>query len=169
MKTIGKKTIRVDGQSLVRGKPVFADDIQINDLLYIKILHSPIAHAKIKNINSAKAMAMDGVIAVFTHKDFNKHYYTTAGQGYPEPSPRDYLILDETVRYVGDNVAFVAAESVDIAEKALKAIQVEYEELPANFNAEKAMDYMLHPFHPYPFYLHHPFSFSPLLHLYLIS
>lgn len=140
MKTIGKKTIRVDGQSLVRGKPVFADDIQINNLLYIKILHSPIAHAKIKNINTAKAMAMDGVVAVYTHKDFRKHYYTTAGQGYPEPSPRDYLILDDTVRFVGDNVAFVAAESLDIAEKALKAIKVNYGPLPVNFDDNKAMD-----------------------------
>ena len=146
MKTIGKKTIRVDGQSLVRGKPVFTDDIQLNDLLYIKILHSTIAHAKIKNINTAKALAIPGVVAVFTHKDFNKHYYTTAGQGYPEPSPRDYLILDDTVRYVGDNVAFVVAESVDIAEKTLKTIKVEYNELPANFDAEKAMDCpQLHP------------------------
>ncbi len=140
MKTIGKKTIRVDGQSLVRGKPVFADDIQLNNLLSIKILHSPIAHAKIKNINIAKAIAMDGVVAVYTHTDFNKHYYTTAGQGYPEPSPRDYLILNDTVRYVGDNVAFVAAESVEIAEKALKTINVEYDPLPTNFDYTKAMD-----------------------------
>jgi putative selenate reductase molybdopterin-binding subunit len=140
MKTIGKKTIRVDGESLVKGKPVFADDMQLNDMLYIKILHSPIAHAKIKNIDTSKAMEMDGVVAVYTHKDFNKHYYTTAGQGYPEPSPRDFRILDDTVRYVGDNVAFVAAESVDIAEKALKAIKVDYDELPANFDYSKAMD-----------------------------
>ncbi|MEE8341681.1 MAG: molybdopterin cofactor-binding domain-containing protein, partial [Candidatus Neomarinimicrobiota bacterium] len=140
MKTIGKKTIRVDGQSLVRGKPVFADDIKLKDLLYIKILHSPIAHAKIKNIDTAKALAIEGVAAVYTYQDFNKHYYTTAGQGYPEPSARDYLILDDTVRYVGDNVAFVAAESIEIADKALEAIQVEYNELPANFDAETAMN-----------------------------
>ncbi|NHZ86440.1 MAG: molybdopterin-dependent oxidoreductase, partial [Planctomycetia bacterium] len=141
MKTIGKNTIRVDGQSLVKGKAVFADDIQLNDLLYIKILHSSIAHAKIKNIDTTKALVMNGVVAVFTHKDFKKHYYTTAGQGYPEPGPRDYRILDDTVRYVGDNVAFVAAESLEIAEQALKAIKVEYQELPANFDAEKAMDF----------------------------
>lgn len=139
-RVIGKKTIRVDGQSLVRGKPVFADDIQINDLLYIKILYSPIAHAKIKKIDTAKAMAIDGVAAVYTHKDFNKHYYTTAGQGYPEPSPRDYLILDDTVRYVGDNVAFVAAESLEIAEEALKAIKVNYDPLSTNFDYTKAID-----------------------------
>ncbi|NHZ86013.1 MAG: molybdopterin-dependent oxidoreductase [Planctomycetia bacterium] len=140
MKIIGKKTIRVDGQSLVKGKPVFADDIKLDNPLYIKILHSPVAHAKIKNIDTSKAMAMDGVVAVYTHKDFKKHYYTTAGQGYPEPSPRDYRILDDTVRFVGDNVAFVSAESVDIAEKALEAIKVEYNPLPANFDDTKAME-----------------------------
>jgi len=140
MKTIGKKTIRVDGESLVKGKPVFADDIKLDNPLYIKILHSPIAHAKIKNIDTSKAMAMDGVVSVYTHKDFTKHYYTTAGQGYPEPSPRDFVILDDTVRFVGDNVAFVTAESVDIAENALKAIKVDYKELPANFDYTKAMD-----------------------------
>ncbi len=141
MKTIGKNTIRVDGQSLVKGKAVFADDIKLDNPLYIKILHSPVAHAKIKNIDFTKAMAMVGVVAVYTHKDFKKHYYTTAGQGYPEPGPRDYRILDDTVRYVGDNVAFVAAESVEIAEMAIQAIKVEYQELPANFDAEKAMDF----------------------------
>jgi len=140
MKTIGKKTIRVDGESLVKGKPVFADDIKLDNPLYIKILHSHIAHAKIKNIDTAKAMEMDGVAAIYTHKDFKKHYYTTAGQGYPEPSPRDFRILDDTVRYVGDNVAFVAAESVDIAEEALEGIKVDYEELPANFDYTKAVD-----------------------------
>ena len=140
MKTIGKKTIRVDGESLVKGKPVFADDIKLDNPLYIKILHSPIAHAKIKNIDTAKAMEIPGVVAIYTHKDFNKHYYTTAGQGFPEPSPRDYLILDDTVRFVGDNIAFVAAESLASAEKALKAIKVGYEELRANFDYSKAMD-----------------------------
>ncbi len=138
MKKIGKKTIRVDGQSLVKGKPVFADDIKLDNPLYIKILHSPVAHAELRSIDTTKAVAIPGVVAVFTYKDFRKHYYTTAGQGYPEPSPRDYRILDDTVRYVGDNIAFVAAESLEIAEKAINAISVNYNKLPANFDAEFA-------------------------------
>jgi len=141
MKTIGKKTIRVDGKSLVNGKPVFADDIKLDNLLHIKILHSSVAHAKIINIDATEALKIPGVIAVYTHKDFKKKYYTTAGQGYPEPGPWDYRILDETVRYVGDRVAFVVAETVEIAENALEAIDVEYKELLANFDAEKAMDF----------------------------
>ena len=111
MKTIGKKTVRVDGKSLVKGKPVFADDIKIENLLHIKILHSTVPHAKIVNIDSSDALKIPGVVAVYTHKDFKKKYYTTAGQGYPEPGPWDTRILDETVRFVGDRVATTARPS----------------------------------------------------------
>jgi len=141
MKIIGKKTVRVDGKSLVKGKPVFADDMKLDNLLHVKILHSTVPHAKIKSIDISNAEKLPGVAAIYTHKDFKKHYYTTAGQGYPEPGPWDYRILDETVRYVGDRVAIVAAESVEIAEQALELIKVDYTELPANFDAEKAMNF----------------------------
>ena len=140
MKIIGKDTPRVDGQALVRGNPVFADDILLKDVLHVKILHSPLAHARIINIDTAEAEALDGVVAVFTHLDFKPHYYTTAGQGYPEPGPRDMRIVDSTVRFVGDRVAFVAAESIEIAEQALELIKVEYEELPSIFDMKAAMD-----------------------------
>jgi len=147
MKVIGKDTQRVDGHALVRGNPVFTDDMQLKDVLYVKILHSPIAHAKILNIGTTQALALEGVVAIFTHKDFKPHYYTTAGQGYPEPGPRDMRILDETVRYVGDRVAFVAAESIAIAEQAIDLIDVEYEELPCIFDAQQSMTagFALHP------------------------
>ena len=147
MKVIGKDTQRVDGQALVRGKPVFADDMQLKDVLYVKILHSPIAHANILSIDVSKAEALEGVVAVFTHKDFKPHYYTTAGQGYPEPGPRDMRILDETVRFVGDRVAFVAAESITIAEQAIGLIDVEYEELPCIFDSQQSMTagFAIHP------------------------
>lgn len=139
MKIIGQDTQRVDGEALVRGNPVFADDIHLKNLLYVKILHSPVAHAKISRIDKTKAEALEGVVAVFTYKDFKTHYYTTAGQGYPEPGPRDIRILDSTVRFVGDRVAFVAAESIEIATQALDLIDVDYEELPSIFDVEKAM------------------------------
>ncbi len=147
MKVIGKDIQRVDGHSLVRGKPVFTDDMRLKDVLHVKIMHSPVAHAQILNIDISRAEILDGVVAIFTHKDFKPHYYTTAGQGYPEPSPRDMLILDSTVRYVGDRVAFVAAETLEIAERALELIKVEYKELPCIFDAEKAMTagFALHP------------------------
>ncbi len=147
MKVIGKDIQRVDGPALVKGKPVFADDIRLKDILHVKILHSPVAHAKILQINTDQAEALDGVVAIFTHNDFKPHYYTTAGQGYPEPGPRDMRILDSTVRYVGDRVAFVAAETLEIAEQALKLIQVKYKELPCIFDAQESITagFALHP------------------------
>jgi len=147
MKVVGRKTDRVDGLALAKGKAVFADDINQKNILYSKFLLSPLAHAKIKSINIKAALSLTGVAAVLTYKDFPVHYYTTAGQGYPEPSPRDYRIFDEKVRYVGDRVAVVAAESLEIAEAALKLIEVDYEKLPFNLDLEKAMgsDIVLHP------------------------
>lgn len=146
MKIVGKDTQRVDGQALVKGQPVFADDINLKDQLHVKILHSPIAHARISKIDTTQALALEGVVAVFTHLDFKPHYYTTAGQGYPEPGPRDMRILDSKVRFVGDRVAFVAAESLELAELAIDLIDVEYEPLPTLFDVEAAMtsDIILH-------------------------
>lgn len=140
MKIVGKKTRRVDGLALAKGKPVFADDIPKKDFLYVKILHSPIAHGRIKAIDKSKAMAVDGIATILTHEDFPVHYFTTAGQGYPEPSPRDTRIFDDTVRFVGDRVAVVAGESLEIVERALELIHVEYEECPAIFDVREAID-----------------------------
>jgi putative selenate reductase molybdopterin-binding subunit len=140
MKHIGKKTPRVDGYALARGKPVFADDLHLPGMLYLKVLRSPHAHARIKSIDTTAAEAMDGVVKVLTWQDFPPHYFTSAGQGYPEPSPRDMLILDQTVRFVGDRVAVVAAESLEIANTALEKIQVEYEPLPAILDPHASID-----------------------------
>ncbi|MEE8437283.1 MAG: molybdopterin cofactor-binding domain-containing protein [Candidatus Neomarinimicrobiota bacterium] len=147
MKIVGRKTARIDGLALAKGKAVFADDIFQKDILYAKFLFSPVAHANIKSINIKQALALKGVAAVLTYKDFPVKYYTTAGQGYPEPSPKDYRIFDGKVRYAGDRVAVAAAETLEIAEAALKLIKVEYEKLPANFDLEKAIGskVVLHP------------------------
>lgn len=137
---VGQITRRVDGTALVKGKPVFADDMHLDGMLHLKVLRSPHAHAKIKAIHSEKAQTIPGVVLILTHADFPTHYYTTAGQGYPEPSPRDIRVLDDTVRFVGDRVAVVAAETLEAAEQALQAIEVEYEILPTNFDPEKSVN-----------------------------
>ena len=136
---VGKPEIKVDAVKLVQGKPAFTDDIELRGMLYAKVLHSPVAHAFIKNIDVSKARALDGVHAVLTHKDIPRVVYSTAGQSDPIPGPLDSFSLDNKVRFVGDRVAFVAAESVEIAERALELIAVEYEELPAIIDSRDAM------------------------------
>jgi putative selenate reductase molybdopterin-binding subunit len=136
---VGKNVRKVDGVKLVTGKPAFTDDIQLPGMLYGKILPSPHAHARIKRIDATKARALAGVHAVLTYEDVPRVPHTTAGQAWPEPSPYDTYLLDSKVRFVGDRVAAVAAETRAIAEHALELIQVEYEVLPAIIEMEQAM------------------------------
>ncbi|HOK40547.1 MAG TPA: molybdopterin-dependent oxidoreductase [bacterium] len=126
---VNKSIPKVDGLSLVTGQPLFTDDIDIDGLLYAKILWSPYPHAIIKNIDTSKAEKVPGVKAILTYKDVPRIAFTTAGQGYPEPSPYDTFVLDKKVRFVGDRVAAVAATSLEVAEEALELIKVEYEQL----------------------------------------
>lgn len=137
---VGKSVPKVDALSLSLGKPLFTDDVDFQALLTAKILWSPYAHARIKNIETSKAEALTGVEAVICHKNVPRVLHTTAGQMWPEPSPYDTPVFDEKVRYVGDRVAAVAAETEEIAYKALELIRVEYEPLSHIFDPEKAMD-----------------------------
>ncbi len=130
---------KVDAVKLVSGKAKFTDDYDVPGMLVGKILLSPHAHARIARIDVTKARALPGVHAVLTHEDLPKIRHTKAGQSYPEPSPYDHVILDSKVRFVGDRVALVAAESEAIAEEALRLIDVEYDILPAVFSQEEAI------------------------------
>jgi len=136
---VGQNVRKVDGVALVTGGPAFTDDVHIPGLLYGKILPSPHAHAGIKSIHTGKARALPGVHAVLTYRDVPRVPHTTAGQAWPEPSPYDTYLLDSKMRFVGDRVAAVAAESRAIAEAALRLIEVEYEVLPAVTDMEQAM------------------------------
>ena len=136
---VGRNLHKVDGYKLVTGAPAFTDDIQMPGMLYGKLLASPHAHARIRRIDTRKAKALAGVHAVLTYRDVPRVPHTTAGQAWPEPSPYDTYLLDSKVRFVGDRVAAVAAESRTIAEKALRLIEVDYEVLPAVIDMEQAM------------------------------
>lgn len=137
--TVGKPERKVDAVKLVQGKPAFAADIELRGMLFARVLRSPHAHARITRIDASKARALPGVAAVLTWQDIPRVAYSTAGQSDPIPGPLDSFSLDNVVRFVGDRVAFVAAESLEIAAKALKLIEVDYEILPALFDASKAM------------------------------
>lgn len=136
---VGKSEVKVDAYKLAQGKPAFTADLQLKDVLYAKVLRSPLAHARITSIDTSAAKALPGVAAVLTWQDIPRVVYSTAGQSDPIPGPLDMFSLDNKVRFVGDRVAFVAAETVEIAEEALDLIKVEYEELPAIIDLRDAM------------------------------
>lgn len=139
MKTVGHAETKVDAVKLVQGKPVFTADFEKRDMLYAKVLRSPHAHAEIRSIDTSRAEALPGVVAVLTWKDLPRVAYSTAGQSHPIPGPLDSFSLDHKVRFVGDRVAFVAAESLAIAEAALDLIDVDYEVLEPILDSTKAM------------------------------
>lgn len=150
---VGKPERKVDAVKLVQGKPAFTDDVEMRGMLYAKVLRSPLAHARITHIDTSKAKALPGVAAVLTWRDIPRVVYSTAGQSDPIPGPLDSFSLDQKVRFVGDRVAFVAAESEAIAEQALKLIDVEYEPLPAVLDSRESMSTSSPQIHDEPEYV----------------
>jgi CO/xanthine dehydrogenase Mo-binding subunit len=127
---IGKVTPRKDGVEIVTGGAKFLDDIKFPDLLHGKVLRSPHPHAIIKRIDKTKAEALKGVLAILTWENCPDWKFG---------NPPIFCMLDQKVRYVGDAVALVAATSEDIAENALRLIDVDYEVLPPLFDVEEAL------------------------------
>lgn len=140
LQVVGKPKRKVDAAKLVTGRGAFTDDIFLRGLLHAKILTSPHPHAHIVRIDTSEAAALPGVHAAISYKDVKRVPYTTAGQSWPEPSPYDMYVLDKKVRFVGDYVAAVAAETPEIAEDALQAIRVEYQVLPAILDMNDSMN-----------------------------
>lgn len=127
---VGQSEWRVDGRSLVTGKPVFVADLpERPGTLHLALLRSPHAHARIRAIDTSAAEGAEGVALVLTHLNTPSRRYTTAGQGFPEPSPYDARMFDTKVRFVGDRVAAVAAITVEAAASACGLIEVDYEVL----------------------------------------
>ena len=157
-KSVGKPEPKVDALKLVQGKPAFTADIEMRGMLVAKVLHSPVAHAHIKRIDVTKARELPGVAAVLTWEDLPRVIYSTAGQSDPIPGPLDSFSLDKKVRFVGDRVAFVAAETDEIAERALTLIDVEYDALPTILDMGQAMEKSAPQIHDEPEYV--PFADS---------
>lgn len=153
MTTVGHPEKKVDAVKLVQGKPAFTADIEMRDLLYAKVLRSPHAHAEIKSIDTSEAEALPGVAAVLTWKDIPRVAYSTAGQSHPIPGPLDTFSLDHKVRFVGDRVAMVAAETEEIAYRALDLIKVDYEVLPPIVDPTESMAEGAHVIHNEPEYV----------------
>ncbi|MBZ5720062.1 MAG: molybdopterin-dependent oxidoreductase [Acidobacteriia bacterium] len=130
---IGKPTAMVDAAGKTTGAGKYADDLSLPGMLVGRILHSPFPHARIKRIDTSRAEKLDGVVAVVTGKDAPNPY------GILPVGHDEHALATDKVRYVGDNVACVAAVDESTADKALELIDVEYEVLPAYFDPEDSM------------------------------
>ncbi|HEX9145771.1 MAG TPA: xanthine dehydrogenase family protein molybdopterin-binding subunit, partial [Candidatus Binatia bacterium] len=134
---IGKSVRRLDYQTKVTGRALYLADMQVPGMCHGKILRSPLPHARIKKIDTAKALKVSGVLAVITRDDIVRD---EGIEPYYGPVFKDQtLVAVDKVRHVGDPVAAVAALSVDAAEEALGLIDVEYDELPAVLNVQDAL------------------------------
>ncbi len=136
---VGKSKEKIDSLALATGSSRFVDDFELKNPLYLAFLYSPHAHAEITNIDDREARQLPGVVDVFHFKNVKPILHTTAGQGFPEPSPYDTVLFDTKMRFVGDRVAMVAADNRRIAEAALRLIKVDYNVLEPLFDSEKAM------------------------------
>ncbi|MCM3715921.1 xanthine dehydrogenase family protein molybdopterin-binding subunit [Alkalihalobacillus oceani] len=131
---IGKSEPKIDGYQKVTGDLRYIDDTVLPGMLYGAILRSPHSHARIRKIDTGKAEALKGVRAVITAADTEKVKFSF------RPEQADNLVLcDEYVRFIGDEVAAVAAETPEIAEQALELIEVDYEMLPAVYHYQDAL------------------------------
>jgi putative selenate reductase molybdopterin-binding subunit len=136
---VGKPEIKVDAIKLAKGNPAFTDDVDLSGTLIAKVLYSPHAHARIVSIDDSEARALPGVHAVLHHGNVARVRYASGGQSYPNPLPYDQVSFDVKVRFVGDRVAAVAADTEEIALAAIDLIDVTYEVLPAVFDENEAI------------------------------
>ena len=146
-RAVNQPVRKKDAMQLLLGKPVYVDDIAPKDALVVKILRSPHPNAIVQQIDTARALKVPGVVAVYTWQDVPRRRFTIAGQTYPEPSPYDRLILDRHVRFSGDAVAIIAAETEAAALRAMKLIKVQYQVLDAvlDFRTAKDNPTLVHP------------------------
>jgi CO/xanthine dehydrogenase Mo-binding subunit len=138
MKAVGARLPRYDGLAHVTGRTQYVDDVRVHGTLWTKAVRSPHHHARILGIDTTKAEAMPGVHAVVTHRDVPKNVYGhLEALGVPADEP---LLAADDVRWKGQVVAAVAAESEEIAQAAAEAVEVRYEEREPVFDIRTAAD-----------------------------
>ena len=141
MMYVGTSVQRVDAYDKVTGRAKFTEDLCPRDALTAKVLHSTIAHGYVRSIDTAEAEKIPGVVKIFTCFDVPDLPFPTDGHIWHlgEHDNMDRLLLNRHVRLYGDDIAAVVAEDPVTADRALKALKVEYEELPFYLTPQEAM------------------------------
>ncbi|MEV0323888.1 molybdopterin-dependent oxidoreductase [Streptomyces sp. NPDC050658] len=138
-KAVGKSLGAPAGPQVVTGTARYTFDVEVPGMLHMKLLRSPHPHARILTIDTSAALRVPGVYAVLTHEDAPATLYSSARHEHPTEDPDDTRVLDDTVRYVGQRVAAVVADSEQAAEEGCRRIEVTYEQLPYVTDPEEAM------------------------------
>ncbi|MFJ8294980.1 molybdopterin-dependent oxidoreductase [Streptomyces sp. NPDC094447] len=136
---VGRNVAAPAGPQVVTGTARYTFDVEVPGLLHMKLLRSPHPHARILSIDTAAALRVPGVHAVLTHEDAPATLYSSARHEHPTEDPDDTRVLDDVVRYVGQRVAAVVADSEQAAEEGCRRIEVTYGELPYVTDPEEAM------------------------------
>ncbi|PYC87355.1 aldehyde oxidase [Streptomyces tateyamensis] len=136
---VGRSLGAPAGPQVVTGTARYTFDVEVEGLLHLKLLRSPHPHARIRSIDTSAALRVPGVVAVLTHHDAPDKLYSSARHEHPTEDPDDTRVLDDVVRFVGQRVAAVVAESEAAAEEGRRRIAVDYEVLPFVLDPELAM------------------------------
>jgi len=138
LNVVGQSVLRRDGLGHVLGKTVYIDDITFPDMLHLKMVRSPVPHAKIKGIDFSEVEKVPGFVTYLTHKDVPKNIYTILcliGVG-PDEEP---VLAEDKVLYKSEPIAAIIAESEEAANEAVSKVRLDLEELPAVFDVEEAL------------------------------
>lgn len=138
LNAVGQSIKRRDGLGHVTGKTVYVDDVKFRDMLHLKMVRSPVPHARIKGIDFSEAEKVPGFVRALTHEDVPKNTYTILcliGVG-PDEEP---VLAEDEVRYKGEQIAAIIAETEEAAMEAVGKVKLDLEELPAVFDVEEAL------------------------------
>jgi CO/xanthine dehydrogenase Mo-binding subunit len=138
LNVVGQSLLRRDGLGHVTGKTIYVDDIRFPGMLHLKMVRSPVAHARIKSIDFSEAEKVSGFVRAFTYKDVPKNIYTILcliGVG-PDEEP---VLAEDKVLYQGEQIAAIVAETEEAAIQAVSRVRLDLEELPTVLDVEEAL------------------------------